>query len=67
MVKIDPNTGLRYHIALVLRLSGRFEVYSDFMLVDDHFDKKYQCVDIETTFNRFYLQFVERSDQVKPG
>ena len=41
VVKVDPNTGKSFHVSLVLRKSGRFEVYSDFMLVDDHYDASY--------------------------
>lgn len=67
VVKVDPITKMSYHVSLVLRQSGRFEVYSDFMLVDDHFDPTYQCVDIESTFNRFYMRFVKHSDKVCPG
>ena len=36
VVKIDPLTEKQYHVGLVLRENGRFEVYSDFMLVSEY-------------------------------
>lgn len=45
------DSGKRYQVGLVLRENGRFEVYSDFMLVNDYWDPKNQCIDIETDFN----------------
>ena len=56
--KVDPKTGKQYQVGLVLRQSGRFEVYSDFMLVNEYMNPKQQCIDIETDFNQFVLKFV---------
>ena len=63
--RIDPKTGEGYNIAIVVRQNGRWEVYSDFMLVYDWYDIAMQCVDIETDFNQFYLKFVERSHLIQ--
>ena len=57
--KVSPETNNRYQIGLVLRENGRFEVYSDFILVNQYFNPSLQCVDIETDFDQFYLKFVE--------
>ena len=46
-------------IGLVLRENGRFEVYSDFILVNQYFNPSLQCVDMETDFDQFYLKFVQ--------
>ena len=48
-------------------MNGRFEVYSDFMLVNEYINPKLQCVDVETDFNQFVLKFVEKSNKVKEG
>ena len=50
-----------------MRENGRFEVYSDFMLVNEYINPKLQCVDVETDFNQFVLKFVEKSHKVKEG
>ena len=63
IARVDEN-GRNYHVGIVLRLNGRWEVYSDFMLVYDWYDKTHQCVDIETDFNQFYLKFVENSHKI---
>ena len=55
--RVDDK-GFNYHVGIVLRQNGRWEVYSDFMLVYDWYDKTMQCVDIETDFNKFYFKFV---------
>lgn len=47
-----------------MRENGRFEVYSDFMLVDEHYDASRQCVDVETDFHQFMIKFVTNSDMV---
>ena len=60
----DPLTGQKYQVGLVLRANGRFEVYSDFMLVNEYMNPTLQCVDIETDFNQFYLKFCKDSDQI---
>ena len=50
-----------------MRENGRFEVYSDFMLVNEYINPKLQCVDVETDFNQFVLKFVKNSHKVKEG
>ena len=62
--KVDPKTKKTYQVSVAVRENGRFEVYSDFMLVHEYYDPKLQCVDIETDFNQFYLKFVKNADQV---
>ena len=62
--KVDPKTGKNYHVALVLRENGAFESYSDFLLVNQFYDKRKQCVDIATDFSQFFLKFVRNSDLV---
>lgn len=64
VTKIDPKTKMSYHVGLILREKGRLEVYSDFMLVNEHMDLALQCVDIETDFNQFYFKRVKDSDKV---
>ena len=64
VAKIDPKTSTNYHVGLVLRESGRLEVYSDFMLVNVYMDPELQCVDIETDFNQFYFKLVKNSHLV---
>ena len=54
-------------MGIVVRMNGRFEVYSDFMLVNEYINPKLQCVDVETDFNQFVLKFVEKSNKVKEG
>ena len=61
IARIDHNTGKSYHVGIVVRKNGRWEVYSDFMLVYDWYDKAKQCVDVETDFRCFYLKFVNDS------
>ena len=58
VAKFNPETGKYSQISLVVRQNGRFEVYSDFMLVSSHYDPQYQCVDVETDFSQYYLKFV---------
>ena len=62
--KINPSNGKKYQVAIVLRENGRFEVYSDFLLVNEHYNHSLQCVDIATDFNQFYLKFVKNADSV---
>ena len=52
-------------MGIAVRESGRFDVYSDFILVYSFFDPDLQCVDIETDFNMFYLKFVKNSLNIK--
>ena len=54
-------------MGLVLRASGRFEVYSDFVLVNEYYNNQLQCIDIETDFNSFYMKFVKRANEVQIG
>ena len=64
VAKIDPKTKQSYQVGIVVRENGRFEVYSDFMLVNEYINPKLQCVDVETDFNQFVLKFVEDSHKV---
>ena len=36
VAKKDPKTGKLYTVSIVVRENGRFEVYSDFMLVYEY-------------------------------
>ena len=63
----DPQTKKFYQVGIVVRASGRFEVYSDFVLVHEYYNNQLQCVDIETDFNSFYLKFVKEADQIPNG
>lgn len=62
--KTNPSNGKKYQVALVVRENGRFEVYADFILVNEYTNPKLQCVDIATDFNQFYLKFVKHADRV---
>ena len=62
ITKHDVKTNKYYQVGLVLRENGKFEVYSDFMLVSERLAPCSQCVDIETDFNQFFLKFVKDSD-----
>ena len=62
--RVDVRSNKSYHVGIVVRLNGRWEVYSDFMLVYDWQDPNVQCVDVETDFNQFYLKFVKNSMDV---
>ena len=65
VAKKEPGKdGKSYMVGLVLRDNGRFEVYSDFMLVNEYVNPQLQCVDIETDFNQFYLKFVKNAHHV---
>ena len=65
VAKREPGKdGKSYMVGLVLRDNGRFEVYSDFMLVNEYVNPQMQCVDIETDFNQFYLKFAVNSHHV---
>ena len=39
IARVDEN-GRNYHVGIVLRLNGRWEVYSDFMLVNEYMNPK---------------------------
>ena len=67
VAKYDPETKTKYQVGIVLRENGRFEVYSDFMLVREYQNSQLQCVDVETDFNQFFFKFVKNSDQVSPA
>ena len=58
---VDPSTGqpVRYQVGIAIRYNGKIEVYSDFVLVDEYFDPNHQCVDIDTSFDSFYLKMVK--------
>ena len=58
---LSENSGKRYHIGVVLRLNGRFEVYYDYILVNEYYNNQLQCVDVATDFNKFYFKFVKNS------
>ena len=62
--RIDVKTNKSYNVGIAVRQNGRWEVYNDFMLVYDWYDKNMQCVDVETDFNQFYLKFVTNSVEV---
>ena len=64
VAKFDPKTQKSYHVGLVVRESGRLEVYADFMLVYEYMNPELQCVDIETDFNQFYFKMVTDSHKV---
>ena len=51
---------------MAIRENGRLEVYSDFILVNEYINPYYQCVDIESGQDEFYMKFV-RLDKLKPG
>ena len=51
-------------MAIVLRENGRFEVYADFILVNEYINLSLQCVDIETDLNHFYFKFVKDAEKV---
>ena len=59
IARVDPATNKSFHIGIVVRKNGRWEVYSDFMLVYDWYMPNSQCVDVETDFNLFYLKFCD--------
>ena len=59
VAKFDPVTKKHYQVGLVLRENGSFEVYSDFMLVNEYYNPLLQCVDFLSDFDHFYLKFVE--------
>ena len=40
VAKKDPKTGKLYTVSIVVRENGRFEVYSDFMLVYEYQNHK---------------------------
>lgn len=57
MSKLDGNK--TYQISIALRKNGAIEIFSDFNLASKYFDPSYQCVDIGTDYNQFYMRFVK--------
>jgi len=57
--KYDPETKMRYHVALALRKNGSVEFYSDFNYVDV-FHKQNDCVDIEAAGSKFVIRCVDQ-------
>ena len=66
VTKQDKKTGRYYQVGIALRESGRFEVYSDFLLVNEYMSPSLDCIDIETDFNQFYLKFIKNSHEISP-
>lgn len=67
VVKFDQKLQKHYQIGIAVRLNGRIEIYSDFMLVNEYINPQLQCVDVETDFNQFYFKFVKNCDEIKQG
>ena len=59
IAKVDAKTNKNYQVGLALRENGSFEVYSDFMLVNEYTNPQLQCVDIESDFEQFHFKFVK--------
>lgn len=51
----ETEEGKLYMVGLVLRADGGIEFYSDFMLVNEFYDAKRPCKDIDCDFNLFYF------------
>ena len=51
-------------MGIVVRENGRVEFYSDFILVNEYYNPKLQCIDIATDFNQFFLKFVKNADEI---
>ena len=51
-------------VSLLLRQDGRVEIYTDFIMVDEIYDHKRQCVDIESGNRCFYFKMVQDSHKV---
>ena len=64
IIKTDGKTDKNYHIGIVARENGRFEVYADYILVNEYYNPTLQCVDIKTDFNKFFLKFVNNAHLV---
>lgn len=67
VAKYDNHLKKNYQIGIVVRQNGRIEVYADFMLVNEYVNPLYQCVDVDTDFNQFYLKFVKNCEKVNFG
>ena len=65
--KTRGSTGKKYQVGLVVRENGRVEFYSDFILVNEYYNPRLQCIDIATDLNQFFLKFVRDSHQIKMG
>lgn len=44
----------------MVRANGRIEFYSDFMLVEEHYEEDAPCVDAETDAEKFYYKFEQK-------
>ena len=64
VTRIDKKSGKMYHVGIVVRENGRMEVYSDYILVNEYYNPKFQCIDVRTDFNKFSLKFVKDADKV---
>ena len=62
--KYNPVTKKKYQVGIVVRENGRVEFYSDFILVNEYYNPKLQCVDIATDFNQFFLKFVKNAHEI---
>ena len=54
----------KYQVGMVVRENGRVEFYSDFILVNEYYNPKLQCIDIATDLNQFFLKFVTNSAKI---
>ena len=64
VAKYDSYLKKHYQIGIVVRQNGRIEIYADFMLVNEYVNPLYQCVDVGTDFNQFYLKFIKNCEKV---
>mmetsp|Transcript_8564 Transcript_8564/g.10593 ORF Transcript_8564/g.10593 Transcript_8564/m.10593 type:complete len:143 (+) Transcript_8564:1746-2174(+) len=60
----DPEAGMWYFVAVVLRENGRLEFYSDFIYTDHLHDPAKQHVDIEVGAKNFYFKLVKNAQQI---
>ena len=63
--KTRSVTGKRYQVGVVVRENGRVEFYSDFILVNEYYNPRLQCIDIATDLNQFFLKFVKDAHLIK--
>ena len=59
------DSGKKYQVGLVVRENGRVEFYSDFILVNEYYNPRLQCIDIATDLNQFFLKFVTDAHLIK--
>ena len=64
VAKVDPESDIRYQISVVVRENGGFEIYYNFSLVNEYLNPLFQCVDVETDFEQFYLKFVKNPNEI---